>query len=448
MANETDEIKTMRMIISEQEEEIRRLREELSQKNSLTFVPVTKLEQSTPVPPVINEDVSLSNDAISRYSRQLILPEIGVKGQKKLSKSSVLIVGAGGLGCPAAIYLAAAGIGKLGVVDYDDVELSNLHRQILHTEKRTGSSKSVSLVTSCAQLNSSVQYIPYHLQLNSTNAIEIIQHYDIVVDASDNVATRYLVNDACVISGKPLVSGSALRYEGQLTVYNHDGGPCYRCLFPQPPLPETVTNCSDGGVLGVIPGTIGCLQALEVIKIACGLPSSLKQHLLLFDGMDCTFRKVKLRPHQQNCTVCGDESKPQLIDYEQFCGSRANDKGARTSVLSSEHRLSATDYKTMLEQHWPHILVDVRQPVELEICSLPKKAINIPMSDIRNTEKIKSLLPEDYHQCGSMVVVCHHGNDSQIAVQKLQETFPNQIVKDIRGGISAWAQLIPNFPQY
>uniref|UniRef100_A0A0L8HNT4 Rhodanese domain-containing protein n=1 Tax=Octopus bimaculoides TaxID=37653 RepID=A0A0L8HNT4_OCTBM len=269
-----------------------------------------------------------------------------------------------------------------------------------------------------------------------------------VKDASDNVATRYLVNDTCVIIGKPLVSGSALRFEGQLTVYNYDGGPCYRCLFPQPPLPETVTNCSDGGVLGVIPGIIGCLQALEVIKIACGLQSSLKQHLLLFDGMDCSFHKVKLRPSQKNCIACGDGSKPKLIDYEQFCGSQSNDKETHVSTLSNEHRISAAEYKTFLDQHLPHVLIDVRQPVELEICSLPKKAINIPMSDIRNAKKIKSLLSEDQDQGKLIVVVCHHGNDSQIAVKKLQEVFTNLIIKDIRGGISAWAQLVPNFPQY
>ncbi|XP_014770747.1 adenylyltransferase and sulfurtransferase MOCS3 [Octopus bimaculoides] len=448
MANETDEIKTLRLIINEQNEEIRRLKEELDKKESPAFQPLTELEQLTTVPLMTNNEISLSNEAISRYSRQLILPEIGVKGQKKLSKTSALIVGAGGLGCPAAIYLAAAGIGRLGVVDYDDVELNNLHRQILHTEKRIGISKTASLATSCAQLNSSVQYIPYHLQLTSSNAIEIIQHYDIVIDASDNVATRYLVNDTCVIIGKPLVSGSALRFEGQLTVYNYDGGPCYRCLFPQPPLPETVTNCSDGGVLGVIPGIIGCLQALEVIKIACGLQSSLKQHLLLFDGMDCSFHKVKLRPSQKNCIACGDGSKPKLIDYEQFCGSQSNDKETHVSTLSNEHRISAAEYKTFLDQHLPHVLIDVRQPVELEICSLPKKAINIPMSDIRNAKKIKSLLSEDQDQGKLIVVVCHHGNDSQIAVKKLQEVFTNLIIKDIRGGISAWAQLVPNFPQY
>ncbi|CAI9730102.1 adenylyltransferase and sulfurtransferase MOCS3-like [Octopus vulgaris] len=366
MANETDEIKTLRLIINEQNEEIQRLKEELDKKESPAFHSLTELEQLTTVPLMTNKETSLSNEAISRYSRQLILPEIGVKGQKKLSKTSTLIVGAGGLGCPAAIYLAAAGIGRLGVVDYDDVELNNLHRQILHTEKRVGTSKTASLATSCAQLNSSVQYIPYHLQLSSSNAIEIIQH--------------------------------ALRFEGQLTVYNYDGGPCYRCLFPQPPLPETVTNCSDGGVLGVIPGIIGCLQALEVIKIACGLQSSLKQHLLLFDGMDCSFHKVKLRPSQKNCIACGDGSKPELIDYEQFCGSRSNDKETHVSTLSNEHRISAAEYKTFLDQHLSHVLIDVRQPVELEICSLPKKAINIPMSDVRNAKKIKSLLSEDQDQ--------------------------------------------------
>lgn len=398
------------------------------------------------------DDDKLSNESIARFSRQLILPQIGVKGQQSLSKSRVLVIGAGGLGCPVSIYLVAAGIGKLGVVDYDSVELSNLHRQILHTESRVGISKSLSLVTACHQLNSAVDFVPYHMQLNSKNAIDIIKDYDIVVDASDNVATRYLVNDACVICQKPLVSGSALRFEGQLTVYNYEGGPCYRCLFPKPPPPETVTNCSDGGVIGVVPGIIGCLQALEVIKIASGIGSSFKQQFLMFDGLDGSFRKIKLRPRQKNCAVCCDESEPTLIDYEQFCGSRADDKEHRLNILSKDQRLSVEDYKQMLDSDVPHILIDVRQPVEIEICSLPMPTINIPMSEVKCPDRLKAKLGGllDSSEL-AVVVVCHHGNDSQTAVQEILKTFQNDVeyVKDIRGGLHAWAQRIDSdFPKY
>ncbi|VDI12833.1 adenylyltransferase and sulfurtransferase [Mytilus galloprovincialis] len=232
--------------INEKQMELDNLKEMLNTKSefrhpSLTVEALDCLEKSD----------NLSNEQIGRYSRQLILPEIGVKGQLSLSSKSVLIVGAGGLGCPSAVYLAAAGVGRIGIVDYDEVELNNLHRQILHTEKRVGTPKSSSVASSCTQ-------------------------YDVVLDATDNVATRYLLNDACILANKPLVSGSALRFEGQLTVYNYEGGPCYRCLYPKPPPPETVTNCSDGGVLGVIPGIIGCMQALEAIKICAGIDRILR----------------------------------------------------------------------------------------------------------------------------------------------------------------------------
>ncbi|VDI69106.1 adenylyltransferase and sulfurtransferase [Mytilus galloprovincialis] len=257
--------------INEKQKELDNLKEMLNTKSefrnpSSTVEALDCLEKSD----------NLSNEQIGRYSRQLILPEIGVKGQLSLSRTSVLIVGAGGLGCPSAVYLAAAGVGRIGIVDYDEVELNNLHRQILHTEKRVGTPKSSSVASSCTQLNSLVECIPYHLQLDSTNALRLIKQYDVVLDATDNVATRYLLNDACILANKPLVSGSALRFEGQLTIYNYEGGPCYRCLYPKPPPPETVTNCSDGGVLGVIPGIIGCMQALEAIKICAGIDRILK----------------------------------------------------------------------------------------------------------------------------------------------------------------------------
>uniref|UniRef100_A0A8D0EKL1 Molybdenum cofactor synthesis 3 n=1 Tax=Strix occidentalis caurina TaxID=311401 RepID=A0A8D0EKL1_STROC len=267
--------------------------------------------------PPLPAQASLSPADILRYSRQLVLPELGVRGQLLLARSSVLVVGCGGLGCPLAQYLAAAGVGRLGLVDHDVVETSNLHRQVLHGEARRGFPKAVSAAAALRLLNSTVQYVPYCGALSPRTALELVRQYDVIADCSDNVPTRYLVNDACVLAGKPLVSGSALRLEGQLVVYNYQGGPCYRCLFPKPPPPETVTNCADGGVLGVVPGIMGCIQALEVLKIASGMGSSFSQFMLMFDAHEGRFRNIKLRPKKPDCAVCGDNpSVTCLQDYE------------------------------------------------------------------------------------------------------------------------------------
>ena len=406
---------------------------------------------------------SLDKESIGRYGRQLILPEIGVEGQIKLLETKILIIGAGGLGCPAGVYLAAAGIGQLGFVDYDEVELNNLHRQILHTESRVGVCKATSAVQSCHQLNSKVKCVPYHVALNSSNAMDIINEYDIVLDASDNVATRYLLNDACVLAGKPLVSGSALRFEGQLTVYNYEGGPCYRCLYPKPPPPETVTNCSDGGVLGAVPGAIGVLQAIEAMKIALKRPASdtMSQRMLLFDALAATFRTIKLRPKQANCVVCGENpSIKQLIDYEQFCGAKATDKSKQLKLLPDEDRITVHEYKNFISEGKPHVLIDVRVPVQVRICQLPNSS-NIPLDDFKlrldaTINRIKSeidnvmgKLPE-----GSkvpLVLLCKQGNDSQEATVILKEKlkdFPVS-VKDIKGGLKAWANEVDDtFPVY
>ncbi|XP_078000860.1 adenylyltransferase and sulfurtransferase MOCS3-like [Glandiceps talaboti] len=409
--------------------------------------------------PHLKSTDKLDNPSISRHSRQLILPEIGVQGQVALANTSVLIVGAGGLGCPSAMYLAAAGVGRLGFVDYDEVELSNLHRQVLHTENRIGVAKSASAATAVKGLNASLVCVPYHLALNSSNALQIITQFDIILDCSDNVATRYLLNDACILSGKPLVSGSALRFEGQLTVYNHKGGPCYRCLYPKPPPAETVTNCSDGGVLGVVPGIIGCVQALEAIKIVTGIGSSYSQKLLVFDGMDGTFRTIKLRPRKGSCEVCGDNPTiKQLIDYEQFCGAKATDKTHQLDLVPGNQRISVMDYADIIEKGQSHLLVDVRQPCELEICRLPNTT-NIPIGDInKETEinnlkkEVKRLIEEKNDEDKLPVyVVCRLGNDSQKAVRVLQDKLSDlpAFVRDIRGGLMAWAKRIdPQFPQY
>ncbi|KAJ0062733.1 hypothetical protein NL108_004379, partial [Boleophthalmus pectinirostris] len=359
------------------------------------------LEKVKPLSP-LEAKASLTNEEIMRYSRQLLLPELGVQGsQLNLSKTSVLVVGCGGLGCPLAQYLAAAGIGRLGLLDYDEVELSNLHRQVLHGEENQGQAKALSATYSVQRLlNPNVECVPYHLQLSSENALQLIEQYPSASRSfyycSDNVPTRYLVNDACVLSGKPLVSASALRMEGQLTVYNYKGGPCYRCLYPVPPPPETVTNCSDGGVLGVVPGIMGCLQALEVLKIASGrgcILSSCGQQLAMFDALETRFRSIKLRPKQANCAVCGENpSVTQLVDYEAFCGSAATDKCQNLKLLSRDQRITVKEYKTILDRTDPHILLDVRPDVEVDICHLPF-SLNIPLSSLeeRKSDQIQLL---------------------------------------------------------
>ncbi|XP_062863486.1 adenylyltransferase and sulfurtransferase MOCS3 [Trichomycterus rosablanca] len=408
-------------------------------------------------------NLSLTNDHIMRYSRQLLLPELGVKGQINLSNTSVLVVGCGGLGCPLTLYLVAAGIGRLGLLDYDEVELSNLHRQVLHTEQSQGLPKAQSAAQTLHRINSAVHCVPYHLQLSSENALQLIQQYDIVADCSDNVPTRYLVNDACVLIGKPLVSASALRMEGQLTVYNYDGGPCYRCIYPVPPPPETVTNCSDGGVLGVVPGIMGCLQALEVLKIASGQKSSFGQQLLMFDGQDGRFRSIKLRAKQAGCAVCGETpTVTELQDYESFCGSAATDKCRRLNLLSTEQRISVQEYKSIVNSLTPHLLLDVRPKVEVDICHLPT-SINISLASLEECKTdqvnlLKKKIDELKQQISAesqvlVFVVCKLGNDSQKAVQILEKMSGTELdritVKDITGGLMAWANKIdPNFPQY
>ncbi|XP_043551488.1 adenylyltransferase and sulfurtransferase MOCS3 isoform X2 [Chiloscyllium plagiosum] len=458
------EVERLRDELFKKEQEVQRLKAVVVnlQQDSRSGNTFSLLKQVTEMPPL--EEKSLSNEEILRYSRQLIIPEFGVKGQLNLSKKAVLIVGCGGLGCPAAQYLAAAGIGRLGLLDYDDVELTNLQRQILHTEDKLGVPKALSAAIRISQLNSNVECIPYHFQLSYKNARQLIQQYDIVVDCSDNVPTRFLVNDACVLNGKPLVSASALRMEGQLTVYNYNGGPCYRCLYPKPPPAETVTNCSDGGVLGIVPGILGCIQALEVLKIASGIGSSYSQQMLIFDALEARFRTIKLRSKQPTCAVCGDNpTVKDLIDYEKFCGSAATDQCRTLHLLTGEQRITVQEYKQLLDQGVPHILVDVRPQVEVDICKLPH-SIYFPLAKLeeKNTEYMKLLQNRiitsrkeavDETAAFPVYVICKQGNDSQKAVKILQEILDNELsslsVKDIQGGLMAWAcKIDPTFPQY
>lgn len=458
----SQEVCGLKAQLKEKEKEIAALKKKLAQLEKSHTSVLELHDRLTPLTP-LKAKPALCNEDIMRYSRQLLLPELGVQGQLNLSKTSVLVVGCGGLGCPLAQYLAAAGIGRLGLLDYDEVELSNLHRQVLHGEENQGQAKALSAANAVRRLNSTVECVPYHLQLSPENALQLIQQYDIVADCSDNVPTRYLVNDACVLSGKPLVSASALRMEGQLTVYNYCGGPCYRCLYPVPPPPETVTNCSDGGVLGVVPGIMGCFQALEVLKIASGQGSSCGQQLVIFDAQNARFRSIKLRPKQASCAVCGENpSVTQLVDYETFCGSAATDKCRKLNLLSRDQRITVQDYKSIMDKAEPHLLLDVRPLVEVDICHLPT-SLNIPLSSLedRKSEHIR-LLQESISQLKQQMagdcrppvyVICKLGNDSQKAVQVLEKMSGSEVdsirLKDICGGLMAWAQRIdPTFPQY
>ena len=446
--------------LQEKDKEILRLRELLSQRTTCTDSRDNEsARQSLKVPEV---DGRLSRDDIARYSRQLILSELGVKGQVALGRTSVLIVGCGGLGCPAAIYLAGAGVGRLGLVDHDIVELNNLHRQILHSEANAEKMpKAVSAAHSCKKLNSRMTCDIHCVMLTSSNALDIVRQYDIVVDATDNVATRYLLSDACVLSGRPLVSGGALRFEGQLTVYNYQSSPCYRCLYPQPPLAEMVTNCSDAGVLGPVVGVIGSLQAVEVIKIATGIGHPFAGRLVLYDGLDGTFHCVKLRGRQKTCAVCGDSpTVTKLIDYESFCGVSAGDRCRSLNILPPSERINASDYAAFIKTGKPHLLVDVRIPVELEITKLATTTHNVPVDEFTKPTGCSSLLKvldEDVREQASadaplpLFVVCRRGNDSQLAVQKLQLFFSDVpvTVKDIIGGLAAWSNEVDkNFPIY
>ncbi|KAG6550338.1 hypothetical protein Mapa_008301 [Marchantia paleacea] len=427
---------------------------------------------------------SMGADFIRRYSRQLLVPSFGVSGQKKLSKSAVLIVGMGGLGSPIASYLAASGVGQLGLVDSDVVELSNLHRQIIHTEAFIGQPKVASAASACLALNSSIQVKEYGRGLNAANAVEIISQYDVVVDATDNIPSRYLISDACVATAKPLVSGAALGLEGQLSVYNHKNGPCYRCLFPVPPPPGTRQRCSDNGVLGVVPGIIGTLQALEAIKLASGVGDTLNSRMLLLDAFSTRIHMVKLRGRSPDCFACGDA--PQIFaanlhefDYEGFTQSTLSEEGPKAQeLIPVNDRLSSAELKKHLESGKRHVLLDVRDSHEYAISSLPS-SLNIPLSllkerlsilqsavdsvvsvpenpqekehrglqDVGSSEGVCSFSVPS-RETPSIYVVCRRGNDSQKAVQLLRsEGFSSAV--DVVGGLDSWAKDVDEkFPFY
>jgi len=382
--------------------------------------------------------VELSNEQMRRYSRHLILPEVGVKGQKKISSTSVLCVGAGGLGSPLALYLAAAGIGKLGIVDFDRVELSNLQRQVLHGDKEVGQPKVESARKSIQRINSNVEVVLHERRLTRDNALEILQPYDIVVDGTDNFPTRYLTNDACVLLRKPNVYGSIFRFEGQASLFApHLSGPCYRCLYPEPPPPGSVPSCAEGGVLGVLPGIIGLIQATEVLKLAVGMGTTLINRLLLYDALEMKFRELKLRRDPQ-CPICGEHpSITELIDYEGFCG--VGESSEQPSVHPDE--VSVQQLKQALDDPSLGIhVIDVREPAEYQIAHIEGVPL-LPLSQL--AQRFGELDPaQNYY------IQCKVGVRSLHAVEFLrQQGFQN--VKSVRGGITAWSDEIdPKVPKY
>ena len=380
----------------------------------------------------------LTNEEISRYSRHLILPNVGMEGQRKLKAASVLCVGTGGLGSPLALYLAAAGVGRIGLVDFDVVDASNLQRQIIHSTSWVGKSKVDSAKHRIGDLNPNVRVDVYEEPLNSENALRIVEPYDVIVDGTDNFPTRYLVNDACVLLGKPNVYGSIFRFEGQASVFNHEGGPCYRCLYEEPPPPGLVPSCAEGGVLGILPGIIGVIQATEIVKIILGVGETLSGRLMLYDALGMNFRQLRLRKNPE-CVICGDSpTVTELIDYQQFCGVPTIAEGARPTDVATESegfaRLSVRDIKAKLDGGWAPFVLDVRKPHEADIVKFDFADVLIPHEEVvANLDRI----PKDRE----VLVHCKMGGRSAKAARVLVNAgFTN--VTNMEGGITGWAKEI------
>ena len=384
--------------------------------------------------------LALTHEEVARYSRHLIMPEVGMEGQLKLKAARALCIGAGGLGSPVLLYLAAAGVGTLGLVDFDEVDYSNLHRQIIHGTPDVGRSKLDSAKARINALNPEVEVVTHEMALSSENALGLFADYDLVVDGTDNFPTRYLVNDACVIGGKPNVYGSIFRFEGQASVFATKDGPCYRCMFPEPPPPGLVPSCAEGGVLGILPGVVGMLQATEAIKLILGVGESLVGRFLLFDALKMRFRELKVRK-DPDCPVCGEHpTVTRLIDYEQFCGIAQTATTAATSSTEDADEATVEELKTRLDRHESFLLLDVREPQEFEICRIPGSVL-IPLGDL------PSRLSE-LEGRGDMIVHCKSGVRSGKAVRLLREAGYSQ-ARNLKGGILAWIDRIdPTLPKY
>jgi adenylyltransferase/sulfurtransferase len=383
----------------------------------------------------VDELPKLSNEEYARYSRHLILPEVGLEGQRKLKAARVLMIGTGGLGSPLGLYLAAAGVGTLGIVDFDVVDESNLQRQIIHGTRDVGRPKIASATDRLKDINPNTNVEAFETRLTSENALELFREFDVIVDGTDNFPTRYLVNDACVLTGKPNVYGSIFRFEGQATVFWAEKGPCYRCLYPEPPPPGLVPSCAEGGVLGVLPGIVGTIQANEVIKVILGAEGILLNRLLLFNAWEMTFRQLKLRKDPA-CPICGENPTiKELIDYEEFCG-------LKTPVdAPTLEEITATELSSLQAENPELQLIDVREPFEYEIAQIPK-AYLIPLGEVVTRKA-------EIDPSRTTVVHCKGGVRSAKAIEQLKAAgFSGRLI-NLKGGIRAWSDEVdPKVPKY
>jgi sulfur-carrier protein adenylyltransferase/sulfurtransferase len=400
--------------------------------------PSNREDRPVSLPPLVEPAESLSVEEVRRYSRHLIIPEVAMAGQKRLKNSKVLAIGAGGLGSPTLMYLAAAGVGTLGIIDFDVVDESNLQRQIIHGQSDIGRSKAESARNSIIEINPLITVNLHEERLDSSNVMDIFSQYDLIVDGTDNFATRYLVNDACVLLGKPYVWGSIYRFDGQASVFWAEHGPCYRCLYPEPPPPGMVPSCAEGGVLGVLCGTIGALQTNEAIKLLTGIGEPLLGSLMVYDALEMEFRKIKVRK-DPNCAVCGEHpTVTELIDYEAFCGV-VSEEAQQAAVGST---ITAAELKDLLDSDKPVYLVDVREPAEFEIVSIPGATL-IPKDEILRGDALASL-PQDKQ----IVMYCKTGVRSAETLAAVKNAgFADAV--HVQGGVTAWVnQIDPSLPSY
>jgi len=408
-----------------------------AEADTISLVPSIAGGATVAAPP---ETPTLSNEEILRYSRHLIIPEVGMEGQQKLKAAKVLLVGTGGLGAPLGLYLAAAGVGRIGLVDFDVVDFTNLQRQVIHSTKDVGRKKLDSAAEKMLGINPHISIARHEVALTSENALEILKDYDIVVDGTDNFPTRYLVNDACVLLGKPNVYGSIFRFEGQATVFAYQGGPCYRCLYPEPPPPGLVPSCAEGGVLGILPGTIGLIQATETVKLILGIGEPLVGRLLLYDALGMRFRELKLRKNPE-CPVCGAHpTVARLIDYHQFCGVPRQDAAPAQEAKLNDGEIDVTELKQKLDRGDQFVLIDVREPHEYKIASIPGAKL-IPLGEFPKHV-------DEFDKNADIVIHCKSGMRSAKACGILRQAgFAH--VRNVVGGILAWSDKVdPSVPKY
>lgn len=420
------------------DEDIRHLKQnETSVKDGDTVSIIPSIAGGSQLSTVATINGVFTKEEIERYSRHLIMPEVALQGQKKLKKARVLLIGMGGLGSPVALYLAAAGVGRIGIVDFDVVDLTNLQRQVIFSSEDVGRPKLQSAEGRIKGINPYVQIDTYEARLSSGNALEIFERYDIIVDGTDNFPTRYLVNDACVLLGKPNVYGSIFRFEGQASVFYAKEGPCYRCLYPEPPPPGLVPSCAEGGVLGILPGNIGLIQATEAIKLIIGKGEPLIGRLLLYDALAMKFRELTLRK-DPSCPICGEKPTIQaLIDYEDFCGIGT---AAESVVLEPENEITATALKSKITENRMPFLLDVREPIEFQICRIPNSKL-IPLNEL-------STRIHELERTWDIVAYCRSGARSAKAVKFLREAGFEK-VRNLKGGILAWSDEVdPSVPKY